>query len=55
VTREERREAMPECTAFIDDMRAHFGEPAYIKASENGHEIEWGRKVCSSTPTKDCT
>ena len=42
MTKEERREAMPLCSAFIDDLREHFGDPAYIKASEGGHSVEWG-------------
>lgn len=41
MTKEERRKAMPIVTEFIDAFRAEFGEPEFIKASENGHEIEW--------------
>lgn len=41
MTKAERREAMPLVTAFLDDMREHFGDPVYIKATENGHEVEW--------------
>jgi hypothetical protein len=44
MTREERRKAMPECSAFVDDIRENFGEPTYIHARENGHEIEWGTR-----------
>lgn len=44
MTREERRKAMPITAAFIDEMRALFGEPAYIKAEENACAIEWGVK-----------
>jgi len=40
---------MPLCTAFLDDMRAHFGDPVWIKATENGHEIEWGRPSLETT------
>lgn len=42
MTREQRRTAMPEVTAFLDDIRRHCGDPAFISASENGHEIVWG-------------
>jgi hypothetical protein len=45
VTKEERRELMPICTAWIDEMREAF-EPeniVFIKASENGIEVEWRR------------
>jgi hypothetical protein len=45
MTREERREAMPLSTAFLDDMREHFGDPVYIHAIENGHEVTWGRSA----------
>lgn len=45
MTREERRNAMPEVTAFLDDIRQHLGDPAFIRASENGHEIEWGART----------
>ena len=35
--REKNREAMPICTAFIDDMKEAFGEGIKVKyASENG-------------------
>lgn len=34
---------MPIVTEFIDDIRKHLGEPVSIKASENGHTIEWRR------------
>lgn len=44
MTREELRAAMPETAAFIDKFRAVFGEPVYIKATENGHQIEWRKK-----------
>lgn len=44
MTREERRQAMPTCTAFIDDIREHLGDPIAITARENGHEIVWRRK-----------
>lgn len=43
MTREELRAAMPLCTKFIDEIRKEFGEVVYIKAQENGHEIEWGK------------
>jgi hypothetical protein len=39
------REAMPLCTAFIDDMREHFGAPAGIVAREGGHEVVWGKPI----------
>lgn len=42
MTKAERRQLMPECTKFLDDMREHFGAPLYIHAQENGHEVEWG-------------
>lgn len=45
MTREERREAMPIVTAFLDDIRKHLREPVSIKASENGQTIEWRKPV----------
>lgn len=47
MTRDERRAAMPECTAFIDDFRDAFGMEniAHIKATENGHTVEWGDRT----------
>ena len=41
MTREERRLAMPQSTAFIDEMRETFGEIVEIHAEENGHVIDW--------------
>lgn len=41
MTKEERRAAMPWTTAIIDALREAFGEPAAIKASENGIEVNW--------------
>ena len=35
---------MPLVTAFLDDMRAHFGDPVYIRAQEDGVEVEWGTR-----------
>ena len=45
MTREERKLAMPLSSAFVEEMRKEFGELVYIKASENGHSIEWGAKL----------
>ena len=42
MSKSDTRAAMPICTAFIDDMREHFGAPAYIRARENGREVVWG-------------
>ena len=39
------REVMPLCTAFIDDMRDHFGAPAGILAEEAGKVVKWGRQL----------
>ena len=44
MNREERRAAMPQVTAWVDDIRSVFGEPNAIKASENGLRIEWQKK-----------
>jgi hypothetical protein len=44
MTKTERREAMPIATSFVDDIREAFGEPAFIKATENGHAIQWGER-----------
>jgi hypothetical protein len=41
MTKDERRTAMPESTAFIDAMREHF-TIAGIRAQENGHSVSWG-------------
>lgn len=44
MTQDERRQKMPQCTAFIDSMRAAFGKDqvVYINAQENGLSVEWG-------------
>jgi len=42
VERNALRLEMPIVTAFIDDMRAVFGAPAYINAKEGGREVVWG-------------
>ena len=39
------REALPLCTAFIDDMRDHFGAPVGILAEEAGKVVRWGRQL----------
>jgi hypothetical protein len=44
MTKEERREAMPICTKFVDDMREQFGELSFIQAEENGLSVTWGVK-----------
>jgi len=44
MTKPERREKMPETTAFVDDMRATFDIVA-INADENGHSIRWGKRL----------
>jgi hypothetical protein len=46
MTKEERREAMPLVTEFVDDIVSAFGSENIqrIKASENGHVIDWQRK-----------
>jgi hypothetical protein len=44
MTRQERRKAMPHITEWLDDKAEAFGYPAFIKASENGHRIEWGER-----------
>ena len=45
MNKQQRREAMPLITAFVDDMRKAFGEPAGIHAEENGHKINWGEPM----------
>lgn len=45
MTKQERRAAMPITTEFIDEMRDLFGEIPYIKASENGLKVEWGKRT----------
>lgn len=42
LSKRERRQAMPICTAFIDEMRENFGELAGIEAEENGQTVKWG-------------
>jgi hypothetical protein len=37
------REVMPLCTAFIDDVRAHFGDPVGIVAHEGGRSLARGK------------
>lgn len=45
MNREERRAAMPKCSQFVEQMREIFGEPIGIRASENGHSINWGELI----------
>lgn len=45
MTKQERREAMPEVTAWVDEIRKAFGDFNAIKATENGHSIEWRKQV----------
>lgn len=45
MTKDERRAAMPECSAFIDDMRETFGPLTAINATENGHTVLWGNPI----------
>lgn len=52
LTKEKRRQLMPECTKFIDEFRSVFGELNYIKAEENGHSVEW-RKTVDKLPLSD--
>lgn len=40
-TKEQNRERMPVTAALVDDIREHFGMPAYMKLTENGITIEW--------------
>jgi len=44
MTRDERRKLMPITAAWLDEMRSLFGDPVYIHARENGHEVTWGVK-----------
>lgn len=37
-TREENRRAMPQCSAWVDALRALFGPVRVVYASENGIE-----------------
>lgn len=45
MTKEERREAMPLVTEFIDEIREQLGPDAIVRivATENGHRVEWER------------
>lgn len=45
MTKDERRQAMPIVTAWIDEMRELFGPIPYISARENGVSVEWGRRT----------
>jgi peptidase E len=47
MSKQQRRAAMPIVTAFVDDIRKHFGVDAIvaIKASENGQKIEWRKQT----------
>jgi hypothetical protein len=40
-TATDHRERMPQCAAFVDDMRAAFGAPVRILAEENGSAIRY--------------
>lgn len=46
MTKQELRSQMPETAAFVDWVRAEFGEDAIqaIDAEENGHTLHWTRK-----------
>lgn len=46
MTKEEIRAAMPQCAAWIDEIRRVFGDEsiAAITANERGHEIAWKAK-----------
>ena len=35
------RERMPQCAAFVDDIRAHLGAPVRIVAEEGGEHIRY--------------
>jgi hypothetical protein len=51
LTKEQRREQMPICTKFVDDMREQFGELSFIQAEENGLSVTWGvRQEVISVP-----
>lgn len=41
------RDAMPIVTAFVDDMRAVFGDLTVIHAAENGRETTSRRGRCA--------
>lgn len=51
MTRQERRKAMPECTAVIDSMRQHFPGLRVLYASENGHK--WGERSAEGIPATE--
>ena len=43
--RERNRAAMPESAALVDALRAAGISPAWLRLSENGKTVEWGRHV----------
>lgn len=45
MTKAERRQLMPVSSEIIDDLRQNFGEVTYIHATENSHEVQWGRDI----------
>jgi hypothetical protein len=44
------RKLMPQCAAWVDDIRNHFGEVTVTYAKENG--IEKGKKDQEGFPSK---
>ncbi len=42
--RARNRADMPETAAIVDDIRAVFGPPVYLRFTEGGHEIAWGQR-----------
>lgn len=42
--REENRRRMPETAAFLDEMRKHFGKPAWFRFTEAGLTVEYGER-----------
>lgn len=43
--RQRNRELMPETAKVLDEMRKHFGVPAWFRFTEGGLTVEWGERV----------
>jgi hypothetical protein len=48
-SKEKNRQLMPQCAAWVDDIRNHFGEVTVTYAKENG--IEKGKKDQEGFPS----
>ena len=50
-SRKRRRENMPVCAKWTDEMRQHFPDLQVLRAEENGHT--WGEEQAQGVPLID--